>query len=213
MLKKCVSVVNWANQGKNIRRFCTSLQSTPSSSFVAPSAPVKKDRKHHVVMRFIISGFSRFVSRQDLVGKLGAMTPTMIEPLLDPTYTPVGKYLVKFAPQCPIDSFRLEFNNSNRNKLNISVAPSSMEWILASTLAITDCTVRCKILALKYETDDMLQLFEGFALRRNGIRKIPGETFYFLIDFASPEEAQRAVIEKGFTNLRGHPIELYWYQC
>ena len=168
-------------------------------------------------LSIILTGFSRFASRKDVLKIFHTeFLPSHVDPILDWNYLPTGDYLFKPPVGCSLELFRSHINKSYLNQYAVSVAENASRYIVASSMRVSHCTVRCKVLNTKADLDDLHWIFEDYGLQNNGIKKITGmnhvNNIYFMY-FVSPQEAERAVIEKSCELVRGEKMELHWYQC
>ncbi len=164
----------------------------------------------------IVTGFSRFASRKDVLKIFKEFIPSHLDPILDGNYLPSGDYLFKLPVGYSLELFRSHINKSYLNQHAVSIADNASRYIAASSMKVSHCTVRCKVLNTKTDLDDLHWIFEDSGLRNNGITKITGINHVnniYLVHFASPQEAERAVTEKSCELVRGEKLELHWYQC
>jgi hypothetical protein len=168
---------------------------------------------------FTIGGFSRFASRRDLEICLGAVKPLKIDPILDSSCYATGKWAV-LIPNMNNIQLRNTMAIKN-NKVTCAVLGKDEFNLLklASKNGITDCTVRFKNVQCDVDVDELRYFLQDFELDSGSDAVTPFlfdkkvSTNQYLVNFASPEEAERAVLEKCFTAMDGIPIQMHWYNC
>ena len=168
------------------------------------------------VKRCFLSGISKFSSRRDLDLLLGGRPVTGVEPYIDSFHYPTGMYALTFENQDDLETLRSQFSEDpgpNRFTLHNNKFEPPKAWLPASSVDISNKTVRCNFAESRIGEDELLFFFDNFELRFDSIRKhiIDGRS-HFLVDFSCPEEAERAVMERNREEVMGKVSHLLWYQ-
>jgi hypothetical protein len=89
----------------------------------------------------MLSGFSRFVSRKDLVNVLGPVNPIAIEPLLDSNLFPTGQYAMLLPSEASVRTFMKAIGDRYPHRFSIvSCAEDEIKNSTASKHSISNCT-------------------------------------------------------------------------
>jgi hypothetical protein len=197
-----VKVVTKGNQRKLDHRYVKQQQKEGGASFWA-----------------MIGGFSRYASRSDLDAKLGELRPISVDATLDNALLPDGKWVLNI-----LDSDREVFKNwRTRVEKKNSIDELTLKSLTVNirTMAsnnITNCTVRVKVMGggSTVQQDQIFLFFEGYKLAdmkpNDVVWKPDHNESTYLVNFATPEEAQRAMAEKGFKYIEKQELKLVRYQ-
>lgn len=172
----------------------------------------------------IISGFSRFASRTDLELCLGDIKPLIVDPLLDVNLYPTGKWALQLSPA---DFHQLRTRIKNREMrdlklLSIDNANNPELDRTARKFQISNRTVRFTRVHKDCGPNEINFFLQDFDLEKsnNAIILISKDHAtsakifsHYLVNFATPEEAERAVFEKCFATFEGYPVQMFWYHC
>ncbi len=175
-------------------------------------SPLKGGDLKRKTISCLISGFSRFCNREDLNDVLGGIVPLKIEAVLDPTHYPSGKYQLLLKDKETYEALRMSVNENHLNRFSVLLAPEELK-LSDSKINVTSRSVRCKDLSKTLDVNNIAMIFENYGVSVNGVTRLPNEISTFLINFESPEEAERAVIEKSQYLVMGRRLQLFWYQC
>lgn len=209
---------------------------------VTPVAPVAKttDTKKRAGPKKNISndivylnGMSKFASRKDLLIFLGPHKPTKIDPVLNLHHNFTGVYGLQFATPDELDAFQKYVFSVPKKFGTQSYSVLQSKWfdprrsVAASTCNVTPSTVRCVLLDKPHSyADRFVQFFENQNLHEDNVRKISfgqassgpvtgtsGHTSHYLLQFESPEEAVRAVVENQYKTMFGSRMKLDLFIC
>jgi hypothetical protein len=169
---------------------------------------------------FSISGFSKWASRKDLDLALGDLESLKVDPILDSQLFSSGKWAVLFPG---ISRSEVQKIVSSNNPKVIAVPLTGEELNncrLASRNGITNCTVRFRNVPTDIGVEELRYFLQDYNLEESVNAVVPlmseknakGQNHY-LVNFSSPDEAERVVLEKCFTMLEGVPIQMFWYNC
>lgn len=167
-----------------------------------------------------ISGFNAFVNRKDLHAVLGKHKPLIIDPLLDANNYATGIYHLSFQHESEIDELSDHVTQLNEDekfhpKLSVFRDGDNL-YKLSSSLAknVTNRTVRVRLAVKTTNKDGLRTFFSKFDLSDEEIFSVQRAYMsHFLVQFSSPEEAERAVAEKNLLPISGREVQLFWYQA
>ena len=198
--------------GSSICRRAFSVDAEHIENHTEESRPVKADW-------YIVGGFTRFASRRDLEMSLGNLQPLKVDPILDVNCYTTGKWAV-LLPSINVVALRTSITHRNPKAIiNLITKEDFSHLKLASKSGISDCTVRFKNVPPELGIDELRFFLQDYNLEEGPHAIIPFQmdkkqpNQHFLINFASPEDAERVVLEKCFTLLEGNPVQMMWYNC
>lgn len=168
----------------------------------------------------VISGFSPFSTRQDLEQVLKGVQPLAVDPLLDQQYFPTGKYAIRLTHQAA-HKLRESLRQQYPPKHILHDHQFMKAYRRSSSVGVTDCSVRTRSLPREVGIEALEYFFEGYQLQDRGIVRLLDhwgankrtQSNQFLIQFASPSEAERAVIENDGAQIEGDNLSLHWFQA
>ena len=170
---------------------------------------------------FGIGGFTRFASRRDLEIALGELKPLRADPILDINFNSTGRWAVLL----PVTNVSLVKNALASQNLKATCAMLNKDdhnnLKLASRCGISDCTVRLRNVPAEVGIEELRFFLQDYNLEDgpNAITPLQGEKerrqpfHQYFVNFASAEDAERAVLEKSFALLEGSPVQMTWYNC
>jgi len=160
-------------------------------------------------------GFSKFTSRKDIELILGNHKPIMIDPLLLLTNNYFsGCYGFCFQSSAEIRSFKASCFSRKDLKIYASSWVHTKRLVGASLQNVSACTLRLGVITNAVDPDQLAHFFETYGLRRDGIIRVNrGGASHYLLHFDSPEEAERALVEKNMDHCQGQEMHLMMYPC
>lgn len=169
---------------------------------------------------FVIGGFTRFASRRDLEMIMGTQRILKVDPILDANCCSTGKWAV-LLPAIHITALRTNIIPRNSKVTATPLSKDDFNHLkLASRSGITECTVRFKNVPNEIGIDELRFFLQEYNLEDSPNAILPFQMDHkkqssqqFLVNFASPEDAERVVLEKCFTLLEGTPVQMMWYNC
>lgn len=176
-------------------------------------------------LKVIVSGFSRFACRQDLLNVLGPIKPISIDPMLDKSHYFVGKYHLTLPMSQNLEVLRKHLDdNWKQTGDGLAITKYSatmymfdpMQSVLSSALHITQNTIKVKMMRKGITIDELYLIFENYDLRiprGKAIEWIPQSDANYLVHFATPEEAERAIVEQSKASACDEIIQLCHYSC
>jgi hypothetical protein len=167
-------------------------------------------------LKVVITGFSRFACRDDLLDVLGPIKPASIDVMLDTkSLLPTGNYFLWLTMAGNLDVLRKHLNLTWNDKYSAIIYMfDPRSTVLASSLNITNCTVKVSTKREGINQDELFLMFENYALRKTrSIELIPRTDGIYLVTFQSPDEAERAVVEMSTKQGEVEVIQLYHYSC
>lgn len=211
-------------------RFCSaaSSEAVGTAGKVEAGKPAHKNAKQQAKepkfeWSYVI-GIPRYASRKDLEMLLGTFKPTKIEPMLTINHVFSGAYGFKFATPEEHVEFRKTMSSNELNKAkSLSLKVYDDSWydskklLHASAAVVSNRTVRCQVGNQQVTIEHLVSFFEEYDLKHEHIKKfggtINGAKPHYLLNFRSPEEAERAAIEKNNKPFNRDTISLETYQC
>jgi hypothetical protein len=175
---------------------------------------------------YSVNGFSRFASRRDLDLCLGEFKPHAIDPILDPYLYPTGRWAVLLHKDT-VELVRHQVNERMGNRA-FCMGPfkhgQKAQMRTASRFGISSNSVRFRNVHRNIGLDELRFFLSDYNLSTEcePIYKVPmywtsGQKAppfsHYVVHFESPEEAERIVLEKCFSNFEGQPVQMLWYNC
>ena len=137
----------------------------------------------------ILSGFTRFASRQDLNLVLGDVKPLNIDPVLDANIFSTGRYALKFGSTQEVLLLGNHIKGTFPGRYELKSATQKEVSVLtrASQYSISDCTIRLRYVQPKVTIQDLACLFEDFLVQPEGIIPLAlnDGNKHFLVHFAN----------------------------
>jgi hypothetical protein len=176
----------------------------------------------------LLKGFSRYSARSDVESAFAPFTVKNIDPILDEKFYPTGKFIVECATVYDIKKMNSRLAARFGSLYNLYLdyeIPTPFQK--ASKLNITPCSIKISLFQ-KFNTQlDCAALFEDFDIVSSEKLKsvelqptadtntIEASKFFhdYIVNFSSPEEAERAVSEYNGINVNGCRASMFWYQC
>jgi hypothetical protein len=184
---------------------------------------------------YVLSGFSNFCTRFDLEMVLGTeIQPLAIDPLLDRNLYPSGKYALLLT-NSQFEKLKSLLRSKGSDKYNLYDDSILKNWKRSSLYNITTSTIRTRFKPENIALEDLEYFLEGYQLANNSnnsnipvickLKDLPtnssstnssggnGFNSQYLIQLASPSEAERVLMEKDGTMIDGVPVSFLWYQA
>lgn len=209
------SVLNLSWQRVRLQAISSSAErfSTHAAAVSLPSPTKSNATNTDGNIWYLLSGFSKFAARSDLMAVLGDVKVDRIEPLIGNNRLPVGKYMIQLpASEENKLKERLRMKSSIQG---VVIADKIPFWTKksANLSGIDNCSVRCTQVSTILGEDELYTMFEKFHLSSKPIERISQMKWpYYIIHFATPEEAERAAVEMNGFSHDGNNLRLFWFQ-
>lgn len=177
-----------------------------------------KNKKSSPAKWYFVSGFSRFMTKEDLrsVTNLDSLN---IDYVLDESMLPSGSLLVLLQPGQAQTVFKEYARNHTHVFEDITVKPVTDTSIYktASKFGINESTVLLHNVPRSYSVEDINYLFEDVNLAGKGIKKLSSSSKRFTISFlmycASRADAEFATIRQDGMSIGGHRLRMHHYSA
>jgi hypothetical protein len=175
-----------------------------------------------------ISGLSSFASRKDIdhILKDLDIDPLLVDPILSRSLFPTGEWAI-----LQNNSDILQLQNKLKDKIENSVVLSAIKedqfkqfrHLLASHNSISNRTVRLRNVPIDVQVPELKFFFQEYQLEESESaivlmqsndqnKQIKKKFVHYMVNFATPEEAERVVFEQYSIMFDGFPVQMHWYQ-
>lgn len=160
----------------------------------------------------LIDGLRKFSNREDITSALGKHTFTSAYQVLGGSLLPTGSWVVEFKYADELHSCRAFLRNSS---LCTSRFITHNEFTKLTTTASARISNRTVLFGASPDIGfkEVIYFFSSYHLASSDPIRLTshGSNRYFFVEFETPEEAERAVIEKISSNIGGEKPLLHWY--
>jgi hypothetical protein len=160
--------------------------------------PLNKAKSQDDIGWVYLSGFSKFASRRDLQLLLREHKPTAIDPVVSPIHYFSGVYALRFNTPAEQHAFQVYIDEMKSKGSAFRVHPTNVpSYHRMSSLRMGGNTLRVDPCYQTISPDHLVTLFEDYGIANKDIKKIGfnNKFSHFLIQFKTPEDAQRAYVE------------------
>ena len=214
---------------KNIGKlFSTEVHSIPEVTKTELKKEIKKENKkdnnNHSNSETVwikLFGLSRYSSRRDVVDICKNLQPIALDPYIDMRYQMTGEWALQIPKMYSSQDNLRNIVTANNSRFDLRFRYidniATLNSNLASKKNITNSTIIARKLVKAVKVDHLINVFERYQFATIALPVIQvthndHEDYNdFIIHFATPQEAQRATIEKCIMSVEGRTLELFWY--
>lgn len=201
-----------------------SAQGVASADASKATQPAEGSAKQDELQWYMLSGFSGFASRKDLLNVLGNISQVEIDPLLDPNLYPSGRYALHMSPAIAAE-LTARLTKSFHGKYSLEIGKKLKNWHRASTFGISAKSIRSRMLPPKITKSKLTYIFDKYNLQQSKplvqIQELTkncanNEKTQFILHFKTPLDAERAIIEndgKAFDENQSSTTSFFWYHA